>query len=90
VNPLILIGADALRAGRPSSVWDFRHLGATKDQNTGKVVGHLDFELGGRHRRVPLRCAPAAGVTRRVYRQPPDSAAMIASTHRGGAVQAAT
>ena len=69
-DPLFIVGADVLRAGRAPHVWDWRSIGAEPGAGGRGVQGYLMFSKGGSQENVPLICAPAAGKPRE-YKRPP-------------------
>ncbi len=60
-HPLLLLGADVLRGGRPRDSWNFQGL---RVETTGlnQVDAWLEFSVGGDVVRVPLPHAPAGEV----------------------------
>ena len=57
-EPLLLIGADCLRGGRPLTQWNFTSIGA-RTVAVGKAEGYVEFTKSGVDRRIPLINAPA-------------------------------
>ena len=57
-EPLLLIGADCLRGGRPLTQWNFQCIGV-KTLQVGQVEGYMEFARNGQERRIPLLNAPA-------------------------------
>ena len=68
-EPLLLLGADGLRGGRPLSQWNFVSVGA-RTLAVGKVEGFLEFVRNGVSRQVTLINAPSGSGDRAGTRGP--------------------
>ena len=74
-EPVLILGSDLLRGGRPLSSWNFECVGC-HTREVGKVEGFLKFVKSGTGVEVPILNAPAGLSERKVgVRLRPESAA---------------